>query len=60
MIEINDTRLTHYHLRIKRARRAADSATSEAARQLHLTIAEMYEREIQALLARTSPPVSSR
>jgi len=56
MIEINDTRLTHYRLRIKRAQRAADAASSEAARQLHLTIAEIYEREIQALLARPFQP----
>ncbi|PCE41669.1 hypothetical protein COO09_14230 [Rhizorhabdus dicambivorans] len=56
MIEINDTRLTHYRLRIKRARKAADAAHSDTARQLHLAIAEMYEREIQTLLARALPP----
>ena len=58
MIEINDRRLTHYRLRIKRARKAADAASNDAARQLHLTIAEMYEREIQTLLARALPPGS--
>lgn len=58
MIEINDTRLAHYRLRIKRARKAADVANSDTARQLHLTIAEMYEREIQSLLARKLPPKS--
>lgn len=59
MIEINDRRLTHYRLRIKRARKAADIANSDTARQLHLTIAEMYEREIQSLLARASQPKSA-
>lgn len=55
MIEINDTRLSHYRLRIKRARKAADAASSDAARQLHLAIAELYEREIQSLLALSLP-----
>jgi hypothetical protein len=49
MIEINDAMLSHYAQRIERARRAAAEATSETVRELHLRIAQMYERELDAI-----------
>lgn len=49
MIEINDAKLSHYTRRIQRERHAAEVATSEAIRELHLRIAEMYERELAAI-----------
>lgn len=53
MIEINDAKLTHYTLRIERARRAAAEADNEAVRQLHLKIAEMYEHEATSLRSKS-------
>lgn len=46
MIEVNDAKLSHYTKRIQREREAADAAPSETIRDLHLKIAEMYEREL--------------
>jgi hypothetical protein len=53
MIEINDSKLTHYAQRIERARLAAEQAQSETARQLHLKILEMYEREAALLRSKS-------
>lgn len=53
MIEINDSKLSQYTLRIERARRAAAEANNDAVRQLHLRLAEMYEREAIALRSRS-------
>ena len=49
MIEINDNQLTHYAQRLNEARLAAELATSDAARELHLKIAEIYERQLEAI-----------
>lgn len=49
MIEINDEKLSHYTRRIQREREAAELAPSEAIRELHLRIAEIYERELAAI-----------
>lgn len=49
MIEINDTKLTHYAQRLAEARLAAEQASSDAARDLHLKIAEMYERQLEVI-----------
>jgi len=49
MIEINDAKLSHYTQRIKREREAAEAASSDAIRELHLRIAELYERELAAI-----------
>lgn len=46
MIEVNDAKLSHYTRLIKREREAARTASSEAIRELHLKIAELYEREL--------------
>ncbi|MGC6330949.1 hypothetical protein ACNI3R_15880 [Rhizorhabdus sp. FW153] len=53
MIEINDSKLTHYAQRIERARLAAEQAQSETARQLHMKILEMYEREAALLRSKS-------
>jgi hypothetical protein len=53
MIEINDSKMTHYTQRIERARLAAEQAQSETARQLHLKILEMYEREAALLRSKS-------
>jgi hypothetical protein len=49
MIEVNDAKLSHYTQRIAREREAAATASTEAVRQLHLRIAELYERELAAI-----------
>ncbi|WP_156405289.1 hypothetical protein [Sphingomonas sp. Root710] len=49
MIEINDEKLSHYTRRIQREREAAELAPSEAIRELHLRIAEIYERELATI-----------
>lgn len=49
MIEINDAQLSHYTRRIQREREAAEMAPSDALRELHLRIAELYERELAAI-----------
>lgn len=49
MIEINDAKLSHYTRQIERERDAAEMATSDAIRELHLRIAELYERELAAI-----------
>lgn len=46
MIEVNDARLSHYTRLIQRERAAAGTARSDAIRELHLKIAELYEREL--------------
>ncbi len=45
MIEINDAKLSHYMQRVAQERAAAAAATNQAVRELHLRIAEMYERQ---------------
>lgn len=49
MIEVNDATLSHYTQCIRREREAAARASTEAVRQLHLRIAEMYERKLTAI-----------
>lgn len=49
MIEINDDRMSHYIQRIKREREAAQTAPNPTIRELHLQIAEMYERELATI-----------
>ena len=49
MIEINDDKLSHYTRRIAREREAAEAASNEAIRELHLRIVEIYERELAAI-----------
>jgi len=49
VIEVNDTKLSHYTKLINRERKAAETASSEAIRELHLRIAEMYERELTTI-----------
>lgn len=46
MIEVNDAKLSHYTKRIAREREAAENAPNPTIRDLHLKIAEMYEREL--------------
>jgi len=49
MIEVNDAKLSHYTRLIQRERQAAETASSEAIRELHLKIAELYERELATI-----------
>lgn len=49
MIEINDNQLAYYAQRIEEARFAAEQATSDAAREVHLKIAERYEQQLEAI-----------
>lgn len=49
MIEVNDARLSHYTRLIQREREAALLASNEAIRELHLKIAELYERELATI-----------
>jgi hypothetical protein len=49
MIEVNDARMSHYLHRIERERAAARAALNPTIRDLHLRIAEMYERELVAI-----------
>jgi hypothetical protein len=53
MIEVNDATLSHYTQRIKREQEAAAAATTEAARNLHLKIAQIYERELAVIQSRS-------
>jgi len=46
MIEVNDDKLSHYVKRIQYERDAAEAAPNSAIRELHLQIAEMYERKL--------------
>lgn len=49
MIEVNDAKLSHYTRLIQRERKAAAEAVNDAVRELHLRIAEMYEKEMGAI-----------
>ena len=49
MIEVNDAKLSHYTKRIEREREAAKIAPNATIRELHLRIAEMYEREMATI-----------
>jgi len=49
MIEVNDSRLSHYTRLIERERRAAEEAATDAICELHNRIAEMYEKEMAAI-----------
>jgi len=53
MIEVNDAKLSHYAKLIKQERDAAERATNKTIRDLHLKIAEMYEREMTTIRARS-------
>jgi hypothetical protein len=49
MIEVNDAKLSHYTRLIQRERKAAEEAANDAIRELHIKIAEMYEREMATI-----------
>ena len=49
MIEVNDAKLSHYTRLIQQERKAAEETSNEAIRELHLRIAEMYERELKTI-----------
>lgn len=53
MIEINDAKLSHYMKRVAQERAAADAASSDTVRELHLRIAEMYERQAAAFRSKS-------
>ena len=49
VIEVNDAKLSHYTRLIQQERKAAEETSNEAIRELHLRIAEMYERELKTI-----------
>lgn len=49
VIEVNDAKLSHYTRLIQRERQAAQTASNDAVRDLHLKIAELYERELATI-----------
>jgi hypothetical protein len=53
MIEVNDDKLSHYARLIRQEREAAAQTTNEAIRELHLKLAEMYERKMALIRLRS-------